>query len=36
MAAAEFTTPELKEYAEIPALQPGAMAESKPTSPATR
>ncbi|OQY70655.1 MAG: reductase [Rhodocyclaceae bacterium UTPRO2] len=30
MAAAEFTTPELKEYAEIPALQPGAMAESKP------
>ncbi len=30
MAAAEFTTPELKDYPEIPALQRGAMAESKP------
>jgi hypothetical protein len=30
MAAAEFTTPELKDYPAIPALQRGAMAESKP------
>ncbi|MBM3391642.1 MAG: (Fe-S)-binding protein [Betaproteobacteria bacterium] len=30
MAAAEFTTPELKEFPAIPALRPDAMAESKP------
>ncbi len=30
MAAAEFTTPEMKEFAEVPRLQPGAMAQSKP------
>ncbi len=30
MAAAEFTTPELKDYPAIPALQRDAMAESKP------
>ena len=30
MAAAEFTTPELKDFPAIPALQRGAMAESKP------
>lgn len=30
MAAAEFTTPELKDFPAIPRLQPDAMAESKP------
>jgi Fe-S oxidoreductase len=30
MAAAEFTTPELKDFPSIPALKPDAMAQSKP------
>ena len=30
MAAAEFTTPELKDHLDIPSLQRDAMAESKP------
>ena len=30
MAAAEFTTPELKDFPAIPRLSPGAMGESKP------
>ena len=30
MAKANFTVPELKQYAEIPAIEPGAMAHSSP------